>query len=106
MAFVIGLAIGAALMGLALWLQHRGIKVKWYEWLLGGLGFVLAVWAINDFFGSMSSYNETAGRLLLLILGGPAVILLALAIFLPWWRIHRANKSVPVDRHNIQEKSA
>ena len=56
--------------------------------LLGGLGFVMLVWTVNDFFGSMAEYNETAGKLFLLILGLPAVILIGLSVFLPWRRIH------------------
>ena len=89
MLFIIGLVVGAALMGLAFWLQQKGIAVRWYEWLLGALGFMTAVWTVNDFFGSMAEYNETAGRTLLWILGIPALVLLALAIFLPWRRVRK-----------------
>ena len=83
MQFVIGLVVGAAILWLVLWLHWKDVVIRWYEWLLAGLGFVLLVWAINDFFGSMATYNETAGRLFLLILGLPAVILLGLSVFFP-----------------------
>jgi uncharacterized membrane protein len=86
MLFIFGMIAGAALMGLVLFLSMKGIAVRWYEWLLGALGLVLAVWAVNDFFASIAEHNEAAGRTLLWILGIPAVILLALAVFLPWRR--------------------
>jgi hypothetical protein len=90
MIFIIGMVVGAALMWLVFWLMQKEIVVKWYEWLLGALGFMMLVWTVHDFFGSMAEYNEAAGRIFLWLLGTPALILLALAIFLPWWRIQRA----------------
>lgn len=90
MLFIFGMVIGAALMWLVFWLMQKEISIRWYEWILGALGLMLAVWAIHDFFASMAEYNEAAGRTLLWILGVPALILLALAVFLPWWRIRRA----------------
>jgi hypothetical protein len=92
MEFVLGLVIGAGITVLAFWLQASKIIVKWYEWLLASIGFVLGVWAINDFLGSMSEHNERAGRVLLALLGIPAVVLLALAIFLVVWRYYKARK--------------
>ena len=86
MLFIIGMVAGAGLMWLVFWLTQNKVAVRWYEWILGALGFILAVWAIHDFFASMAEYNEAAGRTLLWILGIPAIILLALAISLPWRR--------------------
>lgn len=90
MLFIFGMIVGAALMWLVFWLMQKEIAVRWYEWIVGAFGFMLAVWAVHDFFASMAEHNETAGRMLLWILGVPAFILLALAVFLPWWRIRRA----------------
>lgn len=94
MTFVIGLVVGAALLGLVLWLKHKGIAVRWYEWLLAALGFVILVWTIHDFFGSMAEYNEAAARIFLWMLGTPTAILIGLAVFLPWWRHFRKGKLV------------
>lgn len=91
MLFILGLVIGAALTALAFWLQRSGIAVKWYEWVLSGVGFVLLVWTVNDFFASMAEHNEAQGRFLLVALGVPAVILLGLAILLVWRRSHPVN---------------
>jgi len=90
MQFILGLAVGAALMWLAQWLQRKGIAVRWYEWLVAGLGFVMLVWTVNDYFGSIAEHNESAASVFLWLLGTPAVILLGLAIFLPWWRLRRS----------------
>ena len=89
MVFILGLLIGAALVALAVWLQRVGVVVKWYSWLLGCLGFVLALLAFNEFFTSMAEHDERAGRVLLLIVGIPGLILLGLAVFLVWWHWHR-----------------
>ena len=90
MLFIFGMVIGAGLMGLVFWLAQKRITVRWYEWIIGAFSFISAIWAIHDFFASMAEYNEAAGRMLLWILGVPALILLALAIFLPWRRIRKA----------------
>jgi len=89
MLFIYGMITGAALLGLMFWLQSNKIIVKWYEWLLGALGFVMLIWTINDYFGSIAEHNETAAGVFLWLLGAPAIILLGLAIFLPWWRNSR-----------------
>ena len=86
MQFFIGLILGAALLALIIWLHRNHIIVKWYEWFMGGLGFLLLLWAVHDFFASMAEYNEHAARTLLWMLGTPAVVLLAIAFFLPFWR--------------------
>ena len=39
MQFIIGLVVGAALFGLVLWLQRKELVIRWYEWLLAGVGF-------------------------------------------------------------------
>ena len=97
MQFIIGLIVGASLMALAFWLQRKEITVRWYEWLLAGLGFMMLVWTVNDFFGSMAEHNESAARVFLWLLGSPAIILLGVAVFLPWRRLNRAAKRKPSD---------
>lgn len=90
MLFIFGMIAGAALMGLVFWLVQKEIAVKWYEWLIGAIGFMAAVWAVHDFFASIAEHNEAAGCTLLWILGIPALILLSLAVFLPWRRIGKS----------------
>ena len=101
MLFILGLVIGAVLLGLVFWLQRKEIIVRWYEWLLAALGFVMLIWTVNDFFGSMAEYNEAAARIFLWMLGTPALILLGLAVFLPWWRIRR-NRNATAKANSAQ----
>ena len=56
---------------------------------------MMLVWTVNDFFGSMAEHNETAARTFLWLLGTPAIILLGLAVFLPWWRWHHSKNLKP-----------
>jgi len=93
MLFILGLVVGAALLGLVLWLQRKEIAVRWYEWLVGALGFMMLVWTVNDYFGSTAEHNETAAHIFLWLLGTPAIILLGLAVFLPWLRLSRSAKA-------------
>ena len=90
MQFIIGLVIGAAVVGLVLWLKHKGIAVRWYEWVLGALGFLMLYWTVHDFFGAMAEYNEAAARIFLWLLGTPGIILIAVPAFLVWWRTYRS----------------
>ncbi len=86
MGFTIGLVLGILLLTLVLWLNGRKIVIRWYEWLLGALGAVLLLWAVNDYFASVAERNEYQGLMLLWMLGVPGLLLLGLAVFLPWWR--------------------
>jgi hypothetical protein len=88
MGFVIGFILGIALLSLVLWIRSKGISVRWYEWLLGGVGVLFAVWAVHDYFASVAEHNEFAGLMLIWMIGVPAIIFLGLAVFLPWWRVH------------------
>jgi hypothetical protein len=88
MSFVLGMLLGILLLALVMFLIAKKIVVRWYEWLLGALGAVLALWAVNDYFASVAERNEYAGLMLLWMIGVPALIFIALAVGLPWWRLH------------------
>ena len=92
MWFVVGVLLGMGLLGLVLWLRGRQIVLRWYEWLLGFAGLLLAIWAVHDFFASMAEHNEIAAWTLLWLLGIPALIFLVLGSFLPWRRYRAASK--------------
>ena len=90
MWLIIGLVIGAVLLALALWLRSRRIVVTWYEWLIGVIGLLLLLFTIQNFAASFAEYEEFAAWTFLWIFGLPAVILLAIACLLPWWRHRKA----------------
>ena len=86
MWFFIAMIAGAGIMGLAWLLKIKGVKLTWYEWLLGIVGFFLVLMTIQNYFGSVAEYEQEAANMFLLVLGLPAVVLLALAWSLAWRR--------------------
>ena len=85
--YIVGsLILGAALLGLVLWLRSRDIKVTWYEWFIGIVGLLLLIFTIQNFAGSLREIEPKAASMFWLITGLPAVILLALAGTLAWRR--------------------
>lgn len=92
MWLLIGLVLGAALIALILWLLSKKIVVKWYEWLIGILGLLLLLLMIQNIAGSIREMETVAAWQFLWLIGVPALILLALAYWLPWRR-HRKTGS-------------
>jgi hypothetical protein len=79
MWFLIGLILGALLLGLATWMRRKNISLTWYEWLIGIVGLVLLVFTIQNFVGSIAELESSAAWMFLLVVGLPALILLAVA---------------------------
>jgi len=86
---IIGAVLVAGLFAFGLWLRSRDVRLTWYEWLMGVIGLLLFLVATQHFFGAMSENFPYAAWMGLLVLGLPALILLAIAWWLPWRR-HRA----------------
>ena len=89
MWFIIGIVIGVALLGLAVWMRGKNISLTWYEWIIGIVGLVLLFFTVQNFFGSFVELEATAAWMFLLILGLPAIVLIAIA----WQLAARRNKS-------------
>ena len=87
-----GLALGAGLIFLIVWLRGCGIKVAWYEWLLGVLGVALILFAYQNFQASVAENHPKVPGMFLLVFGLPGLIILMLTVFLTWFRHFRANK--------------
>ena len=79
MWLIIGLIVGAAILGLALWMRNKGFSLTWYEWLIGAIGLILFLFTIQNFFGSQAELEPNAAMMFLLVTGLPALILLAVA---------------------------
>jgi len=78
MWFVIALVVGGFISALVLWLRSRDISLTWYEWLIGAVGLILLLFAIQNLFGSLAEDEITAAYMYLLITGLPGFILMAL----------------------------
>ena len=83
---IIALIVGGVLGGLMLWLRATGIKVSWYEWLIGIIGVLLLLFTIQNYIGSQAEFEAKAASMFLLVTGLPAVILIAVAGLLSWRR--------------------
>jgi hypothetical protein len=92
MLIVGGLLVVLALVTLAYWLKQRGITVRWYEWLLGSLGLILLVFSLQNYFAATREFEPAAPVMFLLVFGLPALVLLVLAVGLPWLRINHKRK--------------
>jgi hypothetical protein len=79
MWLIVGLIVGAAVLALALWSNNRGVSIKWYDWLIGVIGFLLLLFTIQNFFASNAELEPTAANLFLLVTGLPSLILLVVA---------------------------
>ena len=90
MWLIIGLIIGALLLGLV-WLMKRGnFSLTWYEWLIGIIGMALILFTIQNFVGSLDELESKAASMFLLVIGSPGLILLAISWQLAARRIKKA----------------
>ena len=92
MWLLLGVALGSGLLLLVLWLRTRGINLKWYEYVLGFIGLVLALFMLQNYQASVAEFEPYAPTIFLLVFGIPAFVLLLLTAFLVWYRTSRANR--------------
>ncbi|AGG05751.1 Tetrachloroethene reductive dehalogenase TceA membrane-bound subunit [Dehalococcoides mccartyi] len=79
MWFIIGLIVGALILGVIWILKRNNSSLSWYEWLIGLVGLALLLFTIQNFFGSFAELESKAASMFLLVTGLPALILLALS---------------------------
>ncbi|MCX6013847.1 MAG: dehalogenase [Chloroflexi bacterium] len=80
--FIYAFIAGAAVVGSVLGLKLADITVGWYVWLLGALGIILLTITAQHFFASLREMEPTAAKRGALLMGLPAIILIAVAILL------------------------
>ena len=86
MWFIIALIVGAGVVGLVMWLRSQGVKISWYEWLIGIVGLGMLLFAIQNYQGFTAELEPSAPGLVLLVMGLPALVLIAIAGLLIWKR--------------------
>ncbi len=79
LSFVIAGLLGAGILAMILWMRNRDIKATWYEWLIGIAGFLMLLFAVQNFFASYAEAEPNAAIMFLPVLGLPALILLGVA---------------------------
>jgi len=89
-----GIALGAGLIFLIVWLRAHSVKVTWYEWVLGAVGMALVLFAYQNHQASIAELHPRVPGMFLLVFGLPGLLLLALGVFLPWYRRYKAGKKI------------
>jgi hypothetical protein len=77
---LVGFLLGGGVVFLGFFLKEKAIKLKWYEWILVVLGFVLFLFLGQTFIASFIEGEPRAAWLTLLILGF-IIVLLAVGTF-------------------------
>ncbi|AII60050.1 MAG: dehalogenase [Dehalococcoides mccartyi] len=90
MWLIISFVLGALLLGLVMWLRARHVSLTWYEWVLGIIGLALLLSTILFATDALGETEPKAATMFLLVLGIPAVILLALSWQLTVRRVNKA----------------
>jgi len=86
---LIFLALGVGLILLVAWMRNRQISASWWEWLLGGLGLLLLLTAIQNCVTAFAELESDAAWLLLALFGVPALIMLWVPAFRIWRRFRK-----------------
>jgi len=84
--FLVGIIFAVAATALVFWILSKGISVRWWEWILGAAGLLLLYFAILNFNGGLFEGTTQAAWLYLLVLGIPALILLAVPAYFAYKR--------------------
>nr|WP_058292023.1 hypothetical protein [Dehalococcoides mccartyi] len=79
MLFWIGLLAGVVITVLVNWLTQRKITIRWYEWVLGGLGLISIFATVQHYFGSLREHEYQSAWMGSLIFGVIGLILLLVA---------------------------
>ena len=91
MNFLLGILLGVIVLAAVLLLRYYRIVIRWYEWLVAGIGFLLLLFGWQNFVATRAEHwNPETSATFFLVFGLPGILLLLLAIFLPGWRYYRA----------------
>jgi uncharacterized membrane protein YecN with MAPEG domain len=85
---LVALIVGFAVAMLLFWGRSKGISLSWYEWLIGIVGLLLILFAIQNFFAVQSEFPPTPASKFLLFVGLPGLILMVVA----WQLVVRRQK--------------
>ena len=86
MLFIVGTIFGIAMLALFWWMRSKAIKVSWYEYLIGGIGLLLLMFAVQNWLGAIREGEPAAIMWYLLFFGVPAIVLLLVAAVGAWRR--------------------
>ena len=107
MGFLTGIALGVITIGLYLWLRRNRINVRWYEWLMAGVGTASLLFGVQNYLATRSE-RWSAGTPLtfLLVFGLVALVLYLLSGLLVVWRFLRGLRRKMILRKNDEHDVA
>jgi hypothetical protein len=76
--FFVGLIFAALVTALVFYVLNKNISVRWWEWLLLAIGILLLVFTVQNFLGSFVENEPKAAWIFWLVLGLPALIIIAI----------------------------
>ncbi|MEL7563188.1 dehalogenase [Dehalogenimonas sp. 4OHTPN] len=79
MWLVIALILGFGLAALIAWMRSKGVKMAWYEWLIGIAGLLLVLFALQNFVEVRNEFNPGAANKFLMFVGLPGLVLMVIA---------------------------
>jgi len=91
MWYILAVLIGAGLVGLALFLNKKGIGLKWYEMLIFVVGLALLLFAIQNIVGTKAEFEDHAATVFFWAFVPASVILMIVAGVLPWLRLRSSS---------------
>jgi peptidoglycan/LPS O-acetylase OafA/YrhL len=92
MWFFWGALTGVALVLLIVRLRWKKVVVAWYEWLIGAIGLLLLVFAVQNYGAAAAGQESIAPGVFMLVFGLPAFLLIMIAVGLVAWRWFRKVK--------------
>jgi len=88
---LVGFFLGGGAVYLGVILNEKAIKLKWYEWVLIVLGFLLFLFMGQTFIASLAEGEPQAAWLSLLFLGLPIVLIAVGVLRLVQMRLPKLN---------------
>jgi hypothetical protein len=86
----LGIVIGFGWNWLLNWTRARNVRISWLVWALLILAVLDVVTGLQNYFGLIQEYEETAAATMIPIYGLQVVILGGLAVLLLWRQVQRA----------------
>ena len=93
MWLLIGFALAIIIFILILFVRQRNILVRWYEWFIGMLGIGILLFTIQNVKGALDANWINPAWTFLWVFGIPSLLLLVIAISLPWLRYRRVKNN-------------
>lgn len=90
---IVGIGIGLGLFVILSRVKAGKLSVKWYQWTLGIIALLMILFTIQNFLGFLEELEPQAGTFILLSVGLPAVILVALIWVIPYISHSQKKKS-------------